>query len=436
MRERLGSTSAVVALGALALSTFAYVTTETLPIGLLPLIAHDLGRTTQAVGLLVTAYGLVVVVASVPLTRLTRRIDRRRLLIGLLAVFVAATAFSALAVDYRMLLAARLVIALSQALFWAVVTPAAAAIFRPAVRPRAVSILYAGGSVAALAGVPAGTWLGQLTSWRIAFLALSAVGVVILAVPIRLLPRTAPGGSDADHGSAPDRGRYWAIVTYTALTVTGAFASFTYINPFVTQVGGFAEGTVSPLLFVRGLAGLVGVFVVAYLVGRDGWRTMTGLIGAQAVALAGLWVVGGASPAATILLICVTGFTLAALSAALGARILEVAPGSSDMAAAGASTAFNVGITVGAFTGSLLLPVFGVRSTALAGALFTVAALAVALAEPRLSTHGRETQAREAHGREAQAREVQARERKAQPPEFSISAPCGTDSSSRLSSQP
>jgi MFS transporter, DHA1 family, inner membrane transport protein len=388
MRERLGSPSAIMALSVLSLSTFAYVTTESLPIGLLPLIARDLGSTASEVGLLVTAYGLVVVVASIPLTRLTQRINRRHLLCGLLAVFVAATTWSALAQDYQTLLVARIVTALSQALFWAVVMPATAALFRPEVRPRALSILYAGNSVAALAGVPVGTWLGQQTSWRAAFLALSAIGLVVLITIAIVLPSTAPGTSDADRGSAPDAGRYWAIVTYTALAITGAFASYTYINPFFTQVSHFDEGVVGQLLFLRGLAGLTGVFVIGYLVGRNGWLAMTGVIGAQMVALAGQWALGD-NQIATILSICVSGFALAALSAGLGARVLEVAPSGSDLAAAGTSTAFNIGITLGAFVGGLLLPVFGVRATALAGTLFTLAALAVALAEPRLSTRRR-----------------------------------------------
>jgi MFS transporter, DHA1 family, inner membrane transport protein len=130
--------------------------------------------------------------------------------------------------------------------------------------------------------------------------------------------------------------------------------------------------------------------VIGYMVGRNGWVTMTGLIGAQAAALAAQWALGG-NRTITVLSICVSGFALAALSAALGARILEVAPHSSDMAAAGTSTAFNVGITAGAFAGSLLLPEFGVRSTALAGALFSLIAFAVVLAEPRLATRRRTT---------------------------------------------
>lgn len=376
---------AIVTLAALSLSTFAYVTVETLPIGLLPLIARDLGSSTAAVGLLVTAYGLVVVVASIPLTRLTRRIDRRTLLCGLMAVFVLATVASALTQTYWALLAARVVTALSQALFWAVVTPATAALFRPAVRPRALSILYAGSSVGALAGVPAGTWLGQQAGWRATFLVLSAIGLVIVTTIAVLLPSAPAGSSDADRGWRPDAGRYWAIVTYIALAVTGAFASLTYINPFSTEIGGFGESAVSTLLFVRGAAGLAGVLVIGRFVGRNGWLSMTVLIGAQTLALAVQWALGS-NQLALVASLLVSGLTLAALSAALGARVLEVAPGTSDLAAAGTSTAFNVGITAGAFAGSLLLGPFGVRSTALAGVAFSALALLVALAEPRLST--------------------------------------------------
>ena len=381
---------AVVALLALTLSTFAYVTTETLPIGLLPLIADDLGSTASAVGLLVTAYGMVTVLFSVPLTRLTRRVSRRLLLTALLAVFVVGTAASALAPNYWTLFGWRLLIALSQAVFWAVVTPAAAGLFRPAVRGRALSILYAGGSVAALAGVPAGTWLGQQAGWRVAFLVLSGIGLVILAIVATLLPNTAPGSSDADHGSAPDTVRYWAIVVATAFAVAGGFTAFTYISPFLTDVTGFGASAVGAVLFVRGLSGLIGVLLAGYLVDRNGWLTMAVVVGLQVFALAGQFVFG-ASRVATVASIAASGLTLAALSAALGSRVLTVAPGGSDVAAAGTSTAFNLGITGGALLGSILLPAAGVRSTALAGALLTLAAFAVVLAEPMLS--GRRLQA-------------------------------------------
>ncbi|WP_127542190.1 MFS transporter [Actinoplanes sp. OR16] len=379
------SVRAVVSLIALALSTFLYVTAETLPIGLLPLIAGDTGSTISQAGMLVTAYALVVVLSSVPLTRITHRIPRRLLLCALLAIFVAGNAASAVLDGYWPLLGSRIVVAMSQALFWSVVTPATAALFEARVRPRALSLLYAGSSLGALAGVPLGTWLGQTAGWQAAFLAMSAAGLVILVVIATLMPKAPPAQAETSVGSAPDAGRYWAIVVYTALAVTGSFTVLTYINPFLTEVSGFGEEAVSPLLFVRGLAGLAGVFVAGWLVGRNGWLTMAVMIGLQTVALFGQWVFG-TSAAASVVTLAASGFALASMAAALGVRALETAPRSTDMAAAGTSTAFNVGIMGGALIGGVLIPAAGVRSVALAGAALSLLALVVVLLEPRLSS--------------------------------------------------
>jgi predicted MFS family arabinose efflux permease len=370
-------------LAALSLSTFMYVTTETLPIGLLPQIAGDFGVRTSTVGLLVTAYALVVVVATVPLTRLTHRIPRRRLLTALLALYALATALSALAPNYPTLLTARVGIALTQAVFWAVITPAAAALFPAGRRGRVVSVLFAGSSIAGLVGVPAGTWLGQQAGWRASFLVLSGLGLVILAVIAGLMPDVRADQNGAGRGTAPDRGRYWSLVVTTTLAVTGAFAAFTYINPFLTEVTGFAESAIGPVLLARGVAGLAGVLVAGFLVDRYGWLTMVVLVGVQAVALAAQFAFG-TSPWATVVATSASSFALAALASALAARVLEVAPHSTDMAAAGTSTAFNVGIMSGALVGSVLLA-GGVRTTALAGALLSVVAFIVILAEPAIS---------------------------------------------------
>jgi MFS transporter, DHA1 family, inner membrane transport protein len=388
VRERFGSTSAIVTLIALTLATFSYVTTESLPIGLLPLIANDLDSTASGVGLLVTGYALVIVVASLPLTRLTRRLPRRRLLCILLGVFVVATCLSGLAWSYWPLMAARMVTALSQALFWCVVIPTAAGQFRDQVRGRAVSILFGGVSIAGLAGVPAGTWLGQQTNWRVAFFALGGLSLLAFVTITAVLPNTPAGQGAADRGSAPDRGRYLSIVATTAMAITGAFTAFTYISPFLTEVSGFADSSIGPLLLLRGVAGLAAVFAVGYVVDRHGWLTMTGLVGLQVLALGGQYAFG-TSPVATVITVSVSGFTLAGLPATLGSRVLRYAPGPSDMASAGTSTAFNVGITAGAFLGGALLSGAGVRSTALVGAMLSLGALAIVLAEPLFATQAR-----------------------------------------------
>jgi MFS transporter, DHA1 family, inner membrane transport protein len=189
----MSRTRAWITLAALSLGAFLYVTVETLPIGLLAAMASDLGVSESSIGLLVTAYGLVVVVVTIPLTRLTASWPRRRLLVVLLAVFAVATALSALAVNYPSLLAARVAVAVSQSVFWAVVTPAAAGLFPRHLHGRALSMVFAGSSTAPLVGVPLGTWLGQQGGWRLPFLALGLLGVVVLLVVLALLPESPPG---------------------------------------------------------------------------------------------------------------------------------------------------------------------------------------------------------------------------------------------------
>jgi DHA1 family inner membrane transport protein len=377
-------TRARLALAALALSTFTYVTTETIPIGLLPQIADGLHARASSVGLLVTAYGLIVVIATLPLTRLTRRWPRKRLLGVLLGVFVVSTALSAAAPTYATLLVARVVTALSQAVFWAIVSPAAAALFPPAARGRAVSTLYVGSSAATLVGVPAGTWLGQVSSWRVPFVVLCVFGVLVMAALQVILPDVAPGASGTDRGTAPDAARYRVLVLTVVLAVTAAFTAYTYVNPFLTEVSGLAESAVGPALVLRGVAGMAGVVVAGLFVARFGWLTMLTAIGLQAVALGVLYAFGTITVLAVIVS-ALTSFALSGMVTALGGRVLEVAPGDTDTANAGTSTAFNVGITAGALIGAALIDGPGVRSTVLVGALIGVLGFAAVAAEPLLA---------------------------------------------------
>jgi len=323
----------------------------------------------------------VVVAASIPLTQLTRQVPRRPLLSGLLAVFVLATWGSALASSYEVLLAARVVTALSQALFWSVVVPTAAGLFGPQVRGRVVAVVLGGGSLAAVLGLPIGTWLGQQFGWRTAFVALSGAGLAAMVATALCLPAGRPGRGHAARGTDPDARRYASLVMMTILATTGTFAAYTYITPFLIEVGRFPATATGPLLLVRGVAGVVGVAAGGALVDRRPGVAIMVPVLAQAVALLGLYAAGG-TRAAAIGLLALSGLSFAALTTALASRVLQVAPGSADLAAAGISTAVNVGITVGALLGSILLPGLGVRSTVLAGGLLSLAALAVALGEP------------------------------------------------------
>jgi MFS transporter, DHA1 family, inner membrane transport protein len=376
---------AVGALVGLSGGTFLYTTAEALPVGLLLPMAADLTVSPSQVGMLVTAYGAVVMVASVPLTALVRRVPRRWLLSALLAGFVVSTALTVFVSTFVLMLAARLATAATHALFWAVVVPAAAELFPPALRGRVVAVVFTGGTVALVLGVPAGTWLGERAGWRMSFLAVAGLGAIVLVLVAALLPSTRPEQGHAARGAAPDARRFWLLVAVAVLATAGAIAAYTYVALFVTEVSGFSASSVGVILLARGVASVLGILALGAVVDRSPWRALAATVALQSVALLGLYTLGH-HPAVAVGLLAVTGLAFAGFTAGLGGLVLQVAPGRSDLAAATVSAAVNVGITGGALVGGLALPSHGVRSTVLIGALFGVVALVLALGERLIPT--------------------------------------------------
>lgn len=383
-----GSARAAAALAALTLAVFCYVTAENLPIGLLPLLADDLDVPLPLAGRLVTGYGLTVAATAVPLALATRRIPRRYLLTGLLAVLTTATLVSVTAANYWVLLGARIATALTQASFWGVVAPTAAGLFPPAVRGRIIATLFAGGSIASIAGIPAGTWLGQQAGWRAAFVALGVLGLVTLLAVAALLPTVPAQGGTSATGSTPSGRRYAVMVVSTALTTAGAFTAYTYIATFLTEVSGFPAGAIGPILMLGGVAGAVGNVVIGIVFDRSprlGHLAPVALLGVALLGLFLLGSVGYAGAAATML----WGMSVGAFSTALQSRILMIAPGRTDLASAGNAAAFSFGTACGAGLGGTVLASAGIVATAGAGALLVAVALTVLLCEPLVASAGR-----------------------------------------------
>ncbi|WP_432840659.1 MFS transporter [Dactylosporangium sp. CA-092794] len=378
-----GRRRANLALAALSISTFTFVTTEVLPVGLLTLMADDLHRSRSQVGLLMTGYAAVVVLMSLPLARITQRVPRRLLLGVTLGVFSAATLVTALAPGYGLLLAARLLVAATQALFWSVVASTATGMFPPSQRGRTVARMSIGAALAPVLGVPIGTWLGQQAGWRFAFLVMAAIGVATCAVVVALLPSGPPGAQHGARGAAPDLRRYLVLIVCTAIGVTGALTAQTYVTPYLLDVTGFAAAALGPLLLVTGIAGFLGTVAVGRFLDRHPWPALVTPLALITGALLVLYWLGAVPPVA-IAALAVAGFSFSAMAAAVQNRALQVAPGSTDLASAGSGSAFNVGIAAGSFLGGLIMDRAGVHAVALAGACITAVALAVLLAEPRL----------------------------------------------------
>ncbi|MFD6532939.1 MFS transporter [Streptomyces sp. NPDC060184] len=385
--EAVGQVSrgrALVAVAGLSLALFAFATVEALPVGLLPQIAHGLKVSLQSVGFLVTGYGLVVMATAVPLTAVTRRIPRRRLLAVLLALFTGATLLCGTAPGYGVLLGARVLIALTHAVMWSVVASAAAGMFPVRVRAKVVATLFGGSALAQVLGAPAGTWLGQQTDWRVPFVVMSGLGLVAGIAVVGMLPSTPVEENPAATAPAPDRFRFLLLVVVTAVVIGGFFAFYTYVTVFLTDVAGISSHSVGAVLAVGGVGGLIGTGLSGTTAARSTRATMTGSVAVVTAALA-LLVVAGNRPAASVTAVTLLLLALSGMVTALTSRILHIAPGNVDVASASGSAAFQAGIAAGSFLGGNVLDAHGPHGAAVLGLCLAAAGLVLLLAEDRLS---------------------------------------------------
>ncbi|MFF8594589.1 MFS transporter [Streptomyces sp. NPDC015220] len=360
------------------LAAFTFNTAENLPVGLLQLISDSLRVSLSAVGLLVTGYGVTVAVASVPLVHLVRSVPRRHVLTGLLAALVVSSLVAALSTSYWLLLVARLLTALAQALFWAVMGPVAVCLFTPEVRGRVVAALSVAGSLALVLGVPAGTWLGRGSDWRVPVAMLAAPGLVSLMTIAVLLPTSRPEEGPAAYGTSPDVRRFGTVLVAGTLSATGAFTGYTYIVEFLGDVSGFSPSMVSALFVAFGVACLAGVSITGALLDHFPQSALTTAVATQAVGMLGLYS-AGADPVAAVVFLVLMGGALGPVFMTTQNAMLHCAPGRTDVALAANSGSYNAGIAAGAALGGLILPLADVRDVFLAGGLLTVGACAVLL---------------------------------------------------------
>ena len=260
--------AAVVSLG---LGVFTITTTEIMPIGLLRPMANDLDVSEGTIGLTVTFFAFVAAVSAPTLSTATRRLDRRPILLCVMAAFVVGNTLTALAVNYAMLVAVRMAIGVALGLMWAIVAATAVRLVPPNAAVRATTIAFSGVSLASVLGMPVGTVIGQAFGWRAAYWTLAGLSLVSL-VALTVLLRSVPGDSETiGLRGLPRLLRMRDLRTtliVTALVITGAYAAYTYVTPFIVEILGIDADLVGIVLLVMGVAGVAGNFTAGAFLTR------------------------------------------------------------------------------------------------------------------------------------------------------------------------
>lgn len=377
-----------IALYALTIGAFGIGTTEFVIMGLLMQVAADLNVTITAAGLLISGYALGVFVGAPLLTALTGKLPRKAALVALMIIFTLGNLACALAPNYALLMAARVLTSLAHGTFFGIGAVVATGLVASDRKASAISIMFTGLTVATLLGVPAGAWLGLHFGWRATFWAVTAIGVIATIVIATLVPTDKNDRSNIvmrEEIKVLARPQVLLGLVATVIGYAGVFAVFTYIQPILTRISGFAESSVSPILLVFGVGMIAGNLIGGKLADRRLLPTLIGSLAVLALVL-GAMTFAVHSKFLAVLFTGLLGAAAFATVAPLQLRVLQKAQGVGESLASSFNiAAFNLGNAIGAWLGGVIIA-FGPGLGALpwAAALVTLAGLAIVLWSVRL----------------------------------------------------
>ena len=369
---------------ALTAGAFGIGTTEFIIMGLLLQVAADMQVSVSTAGLLISGYALGVFVGAPILTLATRRMPRKAVLLALMAIFTLGNAACALAPDYGLLMAARILTSLAHGTFFGVGSVVATSLVTEDKRASAIATMFIGLTVATLLGVPFGAWFGLILGWRAAFWAVTVIGVIAFAVLVVLVPGNVGGNEQAtslrEELAVVGRPRVLLGLAMTVFGFAGLFVVVTYVQPILTRLTGFSEAAVSPILLVFGVGLSIGNVAGGRLADRGLGRALIGTLAALAlmlVALAAVLAIKGLA----VVFIFLLGIAAFATVAPLQLRVLEAAGAEGRTLASSLNiAAFNLGNALGAWAGGLTIDRgLSLAALPLVAAAITAAGLLLAL---------------------------------------------------------
>ncbi|MFT4076235.1 MAG: MFS transporter [Asticcacaulis sp.] len=365
------------ALLALAVGAFGIGVTEFAPMGLLPLVASDLGVSIPSAGLLISAYALGVMIGAPLMTLTTGRVPRRTLLILLAAIFTVGNLLAAVSNSYGMLLIARVITSLNHGAFFGVGSIVAASLVPPERKAGAVAAMFMGLTIANVVGVPLATWAGDHLGWRASFWGIAGLGVLTmtaLRLTLPVLPAPAGGRALAEIRVLVQP-RVLGALALTVLGSTAMFTVFTYIVPILKSQTHASLGFITAMLVTYGLGLTVGNWLGGRFADRSVDRTlMVTLAALTAILVAFAFVMPFAAP--TAMLVFLWGVASFALVPPLQVRVMTAAEAAPNLVSSVNIGAFNLGNAIGAaIGGGVIAGGLGYPAVALAGAGASLAGL-------------------------------------------------------------
>ena len=362
----------------MACAAFIFNTTEFVPVALLTDIGQSFDMQSSDVGLMMTVYAWTVMIMSLPAMLATGDMERKGLLLKLFVIFIIGHIISVIAWNYWILLIARMCIAVAHSLFWAITASLVMRVAPKNKKTQAIGMLAIGTSLATILGLPLGRLVGQLVGWRITFAIIAALALVVMVFIMRLLPNL-PSKNAGSLSSLPilaKRPLLIGLYATTVIIVSAHFTAYTYIEPFMVQIGELDPNLATIILLVFGVSGITAsvIFNRLYRFGPTQFISTAMIL--LAVSLA-FMLVSASYTATMFTLAFIWGIGISCIGLALQMRVLQLAPDATDVASAIYSGIFNAGIGAGALFGNQITRHIGLEYIGFSGAALAMIALGI-----------------------------------------------------------
>lgn len=366
---------------AMSLCAFALVASEFLPVSLLTPIASDLSLTEGQAGQAISISGFFAVITSLLLASVTQGVDRKPVLLGTTALMLVSGALVAFAPNYTVLMVGRAILGVAIGGYWSMSTAVMMRIAPDALVPRAIAVMQGGTALATAVAAPVGSYLGGVIGWRGAFFCVVPLAVLALiwqALTLPSMPSERTTGAATGSLRLLTNAKVALGMAAVGFLFMGQFTLFTYLRPFLETVTQVDVPTLSLLLLIIGVAGLLGTMMVGSLVGRHLPRVLLGIpllmaAIAFAVIATGSWLV----PTAVLL----GAWGLIATCAPVGwfTWLARMLPEDAEAGGGLMVAVIQLAITLGATLGGVLYDQIGYQATFIASGVMLLAATALTM---------------------------------------------------------
>ncbi|CAD6515737.1 MFS transporter [Paraburkholderia metrosideri] len=369
-----------LAVGAVAIGAFAFVTTEFLPVGLLPHVAADLNVLPGTAGLMVTVPGIIAAISAPGLMLVAGRMDRRRVFLLLTALLLASNLISAFAPDFLIMLMGRALLGAALGGFWTLATAASGRLVKPKDSAKAMATILTGVTCATVIGVPLGTFIASFASWRASFMATGVLVAIALVAQFFFVPSLPSSAALRLRDLVtllrqPHPRRSMLMV---ALVFGAHFSSYTYVTPFLLRNANLTMSTITWLLLGFGIIGFFSNFAISSTVTRNLKTSVGVMVSLLMFALVSLPLLQHSSIGVAAFVLA-WGVSFGALPLCFSIWIQRATPESPEAGSALFVSIIQIAIALGSLVGGVVVDHVGISADFLFGsglALLGLAALA------------------------------------------------------------